>query len=531
MESIERREPAVAPMPTVPLVSAQPMPSGRAAPAPPPPPKNRLAVLSVVTGQGVSPDLGETLAGFMRDAIFNSAKFDLVDRENIRRVFEEQHFSQAFADTTQSLVKAGKILDANRVLGGRVARLGTIWTLTLTSVDVSTGELISSKAVTHDGDMKGLLESAKTAALELVSKDKAMMAEERQARIAQWQKQIGDLKARLASLDTDEKAELDLLEKNLDGRLATMRTEVEALRSLEGGLRTKRDGLNQQHGPLRKQLDDLNAARAAIVSRYQPAVEKARATATSAQTAARDHQAGALASAAKLINNAIQYRNLSIEPIPPDGKYAGSFAKDSTTTEFHGEVFENMEETIDVGHGIPRERVGDIMLSRDGTLGVAVYVGPKPVGGGTQVRGKAFGRFPKSLSDAYTRQSFVGMYWNYSRYRRSYVAAAQAAQAQLEASETESRAALDTWDLQNRDRLQALQSQLAPLAEQVAAAEAKLTASADERAAKEAVLNKPRPEQGAWLRQEITARFGDTRRAVSEELASIEAWLKAEAGR
>jgi len=220
-------KPSAAAAVTSPAAGWHPAPPAAAKPAPPGDvARIRLAVLDLVTGAGLDAEDGKTLADFMRNAIVNSGRFEVLERQNIKRVFEEQHFSQAFADTGQSLVQAGKLLDANRVLGGRLARFSTIWTLTLTLVDVNTGKVIGSLAVTHDGEMKGLLESAQRAAMELVSKDPVAAAEERKTRIAQWQKQIAELRAALAGLDGEEKKELDQIQGSLAGILANLRTEL-----------------------------------------------------------------------------------------------------------------------------------------------------------------------------------------------------------------------------------------------------------------------------------------------------------------
>ncbi|MBI5397464.1 MAG: formylglycine-generating enzyme family protein [Verrucomicrobia bacterium] len=122
--------------------------------------KLRLAILDLVAGKGVDPEEAKTLTGFIRAAIVHSDQIDVMDRQRMLEVFTEQNFSQAHCDEAKALVKAGKLLDVNRVLGGNVGRFGTRWTLALTVVDVSTGRLINSAATAYNGAMEDLLNVA-----------------------------------------------------------------------------------------------------------------------------------------------------------------------------------------------------------------------------------------------------------------------------------------------------------------------------------------------------------------------------------
>ena len=125
----------------------------------------------------------------------------------------------------------------------------------------------------------------------------------------------------------------------------------------------------------------------------------------------------------------------------------------------------------------------------------------------------------------------MATYSNYVKNLWTYEAAARTTEAEKVAMENQSRSVFEKWDAQNGSKIQALESQLVPLAEQIASTNTKLAACAAERPAKEAVLNKPRSEQATSVRQEIAARFAESRRSLSGELASVEVALKAETSR
>lgn len=130
--------------------------------------KGRLAVLELAVGSGMQPEDGRTLSSFIRDAIVRTEKIEVMDRQRMKDILAEQNFSQAMCDNTQGLVKAGKMLDVNRVLGGQVSKFGSVWTVSLHLVDVSTAKLVASRAVSYEGRMEDLLTVGPMAALQLL---------------------------------------------------------------------------------------------------------------------------------------------------------------------------------------------------------------------------------------------------------------------------------------------------------------------------------------------------------------------------
>ena len=226
------------------------------------------------------------------------------------------------------------------------------------------------------------------------------------------------------------------------------------------------------------QSDQLASARAALEAHYNPLVENARTSVANAQSAAEKFRADSLSIAAKFINDTIQYRRLSIEPVPGNGKFSEKASASVTPNEFIGELFENGEETIVIGQHITTAKVGDLLPSQKGYVAVYVRMSQQAVGGGMSVQSrmsllttlhvKVFPRFPTALDDVRTRKTFVQLYWRYARNLPAYETAAQKAQAQQVAIENEARLALETWDSQNGAKLKALQDHKSPSVAQLA---------------------------------------------------------------
>jgi hypothetical protein len=116
-------------------------------PNPPPDGRPPLAVLDFQVGQSMEADVGRALADLCRDAIQESGRFSLVDRERIADILGERDFADAMqCDNTVCLVRYGELLGAERMMQGRINRLGDVFVLAVGLTDVDTGEQIARSA-------------------------------------------------------------------------------------------------------------------------------------------------------------------------------------------------------------------------------------------------------------------------------------------------------------------------------------------------------------------------------------------------
>lgn len=134
--------------------------------------------MELTVGSGMQADDGKTLGSFIRDAIVQTGKIEVLDRQRMKDVLAEQNFSQAMCDNAQGLVKVGKMLDVNRVLGGQVSKFGNVWTVSLHLVDVSTAKLLGSRAVPYEGRMEDLLTVGPMVALQLLGLSDAAIGQQ-----------------------------------------------------------------------------------------------------------------------------------------------------------------------------------------------------------------------------------------------------------------------------------------------------------------------------------------------------------------
>ncbi len=102
--------------------------------------KTRLAVLDFKPGDQVTASDGIALADAVRSECQNAGKFDLMDREMMKERMDEKDWAViGECDQVKCLVKFGKSLDVQKMIGGFAAKLGDAWVLTIRLVDVNTG--------------------------------------------------------------------------------------------------------------------------------------------------------------------------------------------------------------------------------------------------------------------------------------------------------------------------------------------------------------------------------------------------------
>jgi hypothetical protein len=96
-----------------------------------------VAVLDFQPPDADARQLGTALADYCRQAVQASGRYILVDRENMRSLLTEADFaSTAQCDETRCLVDYGRKLRAQKIIHGRLSRVGSACVLTIKMIDV-----------------------------------------------------------------------------------------------------------------------------------------------------------------------------------------------------------------------------------------------------------------------------------------------------------------------------------------------------------------------------------------------------------
>lgn len=128
----------------------------------------RIAVLDFRTEGRVDATGSKSAANSVRDEV-DTSRFDLIDRDMMKERMDEKDFaSMAECDQVKCLVKYGKSLDAQKIVGGYLSSFGDGWQVTLRLVDVNTGSQERTFAREFQGTQFELLKLTREGAREML---------------------------------------------------------------------------------------------------------------------------------------------------------------------------------------------------------------------------------------------------------------------------------------------------------------------------------------------------------------------------
>lgn len=121
--------------------------------------QSSLAVLDFQVSEGTSVHVGQSLADYCRETAQKSQRFVLVDREAMRALLSEEDFATTFkCDDTRCLVNFGRKLRAQKIVHGRVNRVGDAYVLTIKMIDVGSAAVDGIRNAKVTGSVEQLLD-------------------------------------------------------------------------------------------------------------------------------------------------------------------------------------------------------------------------------------------------------------------------------------------------------------------------------------------------------------------------------------
>ncbi|HZT33088.1 MAG TPA: CsgG/HfaB family protein [Bryobacteraceae bacterium] len=99
-----------------------------------------IAVMDL-EGRQVDAATGTAVADMLRNRLVSASWLELVERERVQRVIQEQNFQNSSRADMATAVRLGRILNAKKLILGAVSRLGTTFTITAQVVDVETARI------------------------------------------------------------------------------------------------------------------------------------------------------------------------------------------------------------------------------------------------------------------------------------------------------------------------------------------------------------------------------------------------------
>ncbi|MBA7600625.1 hypothetical protein ES703_07683 [subsurface metagenome] len=116
-------------------------------------------------GNGISQTEAIALTDRLRNELFRLGAFEVVERGMMETILNEQDFQLTGCTSNECLVEVGQLLGARQVVGGRISRVGAMFTVSARVVDVQTGKLLG----VSDFDLRGGLEEMLTDGMKQVA--------------------------------------------------------------------------------------------------------------------------------------------------------------------------------------------------------------------------------------------------------------------------------------------------------------------------------------------------------------------------
>lgn len=128
--------------------------------------KPHIAVLNL-EGRGISEDEAATLSDRLRGHLVNTRVFVVLDRGKMENILKEQGFQQTGCTITECAVRAGRILNVQKMVAGSIGKIGKKYTIHIEMIEVETSRIERSFDKDHEGPIEGLLEPLQVLAQEL----------------------------------------------------------------------------------------------------------------------------------------------------------------------------------------------------------------------------------------------------------------------------------------------------------------------------------------------------------------------------
>jgi len=115
-----------------------------------------IAVLDF-EGKGVSQDDASILTDRLRNELFKTGSYNVLERAMMDDILKEQGFQQTGCATSECAVEVGNMLGVQQMIGGSIGKLGDMYTVSARVIDVETGEVLKSANYDTGNSISNLL--------------------------------------------------------------------------------------------------------------------------------------------------------------------------------------------------------------------------------------------------------------------------------------------------------------------------------------------------------------------------------------
>lgn len=116
------------------------------------------AVLAFSPGGGIDSAEANIIAERFQAELLNTGKYKVLDRQQMDAILREQGFQQSGACTGGDCsVQIGQLLGVDKIFTGSVSKIGSLYTLNVRRIDVTTGQVEAQFAIDSDGGIEETL--------------------------------------------------------------------------------------------------------------------------------------------------------------------------------------------------------------------------------------------------------------------------------------------------------------------------------------------------------------------------------------
>jgi hypothetical protein len=126
--------------------------------------KTTLSVMDINATSGLSQKEIALLTDKLLNSLVEYRVYDVVERSKRDEILKEQGFQMTGAcDQTSCLVEVGQLLGAQKMVGGTIGKLGSVYAVELRMIDIKTGKIDLTFSKNYSGDVSALLDAMKQA--------------------------------------------------------------------------------------------------------------------------------------------------------------------------------------------------------------------------------------------------------------------------------------------------------------------------------------------------------------------------------
>jgi hypothetical protein len=106
---------------------------------------------------GITEKDARFLSDRLRTEMFETGSFQVVEREKMEEILEEQGFQNTGCTSIECAVEIGQLLNVNRIIAGGIGKIEEIYSISLRMIDVESGAIVRTATEDYEGSLSEVL--------------------------------------------------------------------------------------------------------------------------------------------------------------------------------------------------------------------------------------------------------------------------------------------------------------------------------------------------------------------------------------